>query len=180
MNDHLWLEAVPASISLLPSTTDYLSALQASCAPDVLEQAARGVFDHVQHAIEAAWPAEIWIGHFFLRPISGKLHEQADARFMARRADVDQILEILAVHGQDIIESLDVRGDGLAPAQAADVDAAARAGLLGTLIRRLADVIGMRAGRIDSKEMLQFFILDQLTENPLCRRRAPDVTETYE
>ena len=67
----------------------YLSALQALRSPDVLEQATRGVFDHVQHAIETAPPAEIGIGHFFLRPISSKLHEQTDARFMARRTDVD-------------------------------------------------------------------------------------------
>jgi hypothetical protein len=53
-------------------------------------------------------------------------------------------------------------------------------GRLRARIGWLADVVGMRAGRIDLDLLHQAFLLHQLAEYAFRRRRAADVTETYE
>ena len=92
-----------------------------------------------------------------------------------RRRNAPQYLQVPAVHGEDQLEGLEIVRRYLARAQPAEIVAAAPRVLLRALIRRLADVVVVRPGRIDADLVGQARLTHQPPHDAVGGRRAADV-----
>src|SRR5438105_592688 len=115
---------------------------------DFREQSLRGILDQIEYLIEAARSAVIRIRYHLPARARRVLQEELDLVLVAFGTQRAQVRVVFIVHRQHVIEANEVVPRRLAPAQPADVDAAARDRRLRALIRRLADVIRVRAGRV--------------------------------
>ncbi len=97
-----------------------------------------------------------------------------------RFADIDQRREVVPIHGDDVVEVLEVLRAHLATAQVIDIDAAPAGGLAGALVRRASHVPGRDSGGVDLDHVAQPFILYQAPEYALGSRRSADVSKTHE
>ncbi len=97
-----------------------------------------------------------------------------------RRRKAAQVAVVALVHGEHVVERVHVLERRLAPAQRRDVDAAARGGLAGARVGRLADVVGVGAGGVDDDVEPGAVLGEQLPQHALRRRRAADVAQTDE
>ena len=89
---------------------------------DVGEQTAGGRFHHVVNSLETRSTAVVGIGYLFGAPVRGESHEQAQLVGMGWRAQALQDLEIVLIHGEDIVEPLEIVHDHTTCAQVRHVD----------------------------------------------------------
>tara|TARA_R110000868_G_scaffold21214_2_gene88383 strand:- start:2639 stop:2950 length:312 start_codon:yes stop_codon:yes gene_type:complete len=87
---------------------------------------------------------------------------------------------VAPVHGEDVVEVVEILGPGLAAAQVRQVDAPAPGGVPGAVVRRRVDVPAAGAGGIGFDDGVQALPADQLAEYALGRGRAADVAKADE
>jgi len=80
-----------------------------------------------------------------------------------------------AIHGEDQVETLEIRPLDLACAQFPEVVAATQGMALGAVVRRFADVVVVGAGGIHFDQSLEARVARQAAQHAICGRRAADV-----
>src|SRR5258706_13793838 len=91
--------------------------------------------------------AVVGIGNVLALSLAARLEEKAQLRLRALGLHRTQDAQVRAVHGEDVVERVEILLADLRGALLAQVVAALRGVLERARIRRLADVIVMRAGR---------------------------------
>jgi hypothetical protein len=89
--------------------------------PDVLQQAIRRIFHHIQHALKAFHPTIVRIGHFVLAVALGEFKEQAKMALRIARTQTIQRNQVEIVHCQHVIEAKEILRFYLPSAQVAHV-----------------------------------------------------------
>ena len=96
------------------------------------------------------------------------------------RRELDQLLVILLIHGEDEVEAGEIAVFHLPRALAGDVDAAIARRILRAGVRRLARMPMAEAGRIDLEEMQHALLLGDPAKDTFGHRRAADIAEADE
>jgi len=94
---------------------------------------------------------------------------------MVGRCALDQLAVIVAIHHQDVVETLEILVRHLAPAQPADIRPAPRNRLLRARIGRRADVVGVGTGGIHFHMPIEAGLLEGLAQHALRHRRPTDI-----
>ena len=145
---------------------------------DALDQPIGSIFDHVENQIEAVPQAVVRVRNLVVVEVLGITHEQPQAMMLVRGTDPLQYRQVVVVHRQDHVEVVEILCRNLARPHVAQVVVAAGSSALGTLIRRLTDMIAMRPGRIDLDLVLETFLAQHVPHDALRGRRAADVSHT--
>jgi len=90
----------------------------------VREKTFGSFFDHVEHALEALLATIVGVGNFAFRTIRCVLQKQAEPVFQSWRTNGLQVGKIFPIHGEDVLELLDVGTRCPAALQAAEINAA--------------------------------------------------------
>ena len=147
---------------------------------DTVEQTCGGRLDHIKNVSKALGAAEIGVRHLVEADGGRIIEEELE---LGRRAAGTQPVErrvITPVHGQHVIEVVEIAGAHLARAQAPDIDAALRGLGLGAGIGGIADVIIAGTRGIDPDQVSQTLLVDEAAKDAVGHRRAADITETHE
>jgi len=146
----------------------------------VLDQATHTVLAHVEHQIETPWPTVIRIGHLGLVAARCReVHEQPQLRPIHLRTLALHDVEVPAVHRQQQVEFLKIAQFQLARTQAGEVVPALAGELLRARVRRLADVITVRPGRIHLDQAVQAPRLEEMPRHALGGRRPADISRAH-
>lgn len=146
----------------------------------VLEQAARSLFRQVQNPLEALGAAVIGIWHLAQGRVTGKLQKELQLVRVRRRAQPLEQSQVRFVHGQDIVEFVEVVPGDLPPAQSGQIVAPLYRGALRAGIGGLVYVIVVRSGRIAEDMFLQPCLCDKMPENTFRCRRTTDISHANE
>ena len=146
----------------------------------MLQQSLCSIFNHVQHPFETLFTAVIRVRHLAFSVMPRIIEKQPRIFFAAARRQVPQYCKICTVHRQHIVEVFHILSYHLPSAQPTHIKAALRSSLLGTKIRRMADVIVMRPCRIDQYGIRQSRILDIMAEYRLGCGGSADVAHAHE
>lgn len=123
--------------------------------PEACHDALTHRFDQIEHLLEPAVSAVVRIGYFAAGVIGMEIAEQPELVFAAGRAQRLKQRMIAAIHCDNVVEFVEIPSAYLASAQLAHVVAAPARRVLGAVIRRLADVVIVRAGRVAFDEIIQ-------------------------
>ncbi len=115
----------------------------------MIEQGLGRFLHQIKHVLEAGGAAVIRIGNLVDTQMRGELQQQRNAILVARRADGEQVLEIVSIHRDDVVEGAKVVTANTAGPVLRNVEAAPTGRFGRPLVRLLADVIAGSAGRID-------------------------------
>jgi hypothetical protein len=115
----------------------------------VSDEAARGRLDQIEHFLEAVRAAVIRIRNLVCLGLWRELEKQTQPLVTRARCTPLQHPQVVAVHGQDQVEALEIAGLDDAGPQRVQVVTAALGRLAGAHIRRLADVIAGGARGVD-------------------------------
>src|SRR4030065_2679355 len=120
----VFLSSEMEAYSTLGAAMAIPGSLKSVVLAQVREQAVRRLLDDVEHTLEAVLAAVGGIGHFALRALWCVLQKQAEFVLKAGRANGLQVGKILPIHGEDILEPLDVGARRAPPTPAAEIDTA--------------------------------------------------------
>src|SRR5690606_11411197 len=134
-------------------------------APQVLEEPERGLLDEIEHELEAVAAAVVRIGHVLAPEVRRELEQQANLAVVLGRAEVEERGLVQLVHREQEVEPLEVLEGDSPRAQRAEIDPAPLGRAPRAWVRRLADVVGVRAGRIDLDPKLRRALGDDLAED---------------
>src|SRR5574343_333485 len=137
---------------------------------DILNQAKRGIFDHVENKVEPMPQSVVRVWHFVVIEVAGVSHEQTDTILLFRASQTLQIVEVAFVHGQDQVEIIEILARHLAGTQLRQVVTPGRGSALGSRVGRLTDVITMRSCRSNSNSISEGIDFYKMSENTLSRR----------
>jgi hypothetical protein len=146
----------------------------------VSEQAPACLFHEVQHFLKPVGSAVVRVGDVFGATLRAKLEEQVQPFVRRRRRAPVQHLQVLAIHGEDQVELLEVSRLDDARTHSAEIVSAASRGRSGARVGRLPDVIpgSTCRGHLDAE--LGSLTRRECAQYRLRRRGAADVAETYE
>lgn len=142
----------------------------------MIGEAGAGGLDHFEDLFKAIRPAVIGIGNVPAGPVRGKFQKHFDLVAMTVRRVLFEIAEIVAIHGQQQIESGEITLLDLARPQLADIDLVTQGRCLGALVGCFADMPGAGAGGIDVDGHPA--LRHDVPEHSLGHRRAADVAKT--
>jgi len=108
------------------------------------------------------------------------IEQESEAKPFLGRTGLPQRSQIVAIHRQDMIEAQEIRVLDPTRPQPRQIVAAPRGSFLGTWIRRCADVIAMRPGRIDLDGPPKARALGKFPKHALGGRRAADIAHADE
>lgn len=144
------------------------------------QQTRTGVFQEVEHMLEAFGTAIIGVGHVVGVGVAGAVI--GHAAYLVASLDgggaVAQVVDVAVVHADDEVELKEIVG-GHGARTVGEVVAAAGGVGTHTAIGQLALVIGKDAGRVYMETVGQTGLIDKPLHDPLGRRRTADVAETY-
>lgn len=140
------------------------------------QQTPGGLGEHVEDAVKAI--VIIGVGNIRQGDGGGESQTHVQALLASGRTDRRQRRVVGLVHGNDVIEFIEIGGDGLAGGEAAQIDATGFGDGLAARIRRPAHVPVAGACRIDGDGLGQALIFEQLAKHPFRRRRAADIPQT--
>ena len=146
----------------------------------VLEQSAGRSFGKIEHFLEAVRSAVVRIRNFRGRACGSEFEKQSQPLVRDCRRPSTQHAQVLLVHGEDQVETLEILGLDDARTQRLEVIAAPRARRARPRVGRLADVVAGGAGRIDLDGQLGRLARRERAQHRLGGRRAADVSETDE
>jgi len=133
----------------------------------MLEQAGRRILHHIQHTLETVRPAKIRIRHFPFGVTLGELQKQAEMALRVAWAQALKNFKIRFIHRQHIIKTIKICDNHLSASQVAQIITAFSCRTLRARIRCLADVVIVRASRIDQDLFRQASLLDLMAEHRL-------------
>src|SRR5690606_15376806 len=110
--------------------------------------------------------------------ICSKVHQQTDATVILRRRHTAQVRDIVFVHRENEIESLEVCDTHLPCTQARQIEPATSRCLDCASIWRTTDVVTMRPGRIDLHGQPRRPLRHHAPKNRLCGWGAANVAHT--
>lgn len=151
-----------------------------SRSPDFCYQPLSSRFNQVQHTLETGEPTIIGVGHFLLTEVWGIFQEQLEFVLIAGWTHHAQVIEIFLIHRQDVIEGFEIRYLHPARALRAEINPTPQRRRLGTPVRLMTNVIGVRTRRIDLDYGLQAMLDHKIAKHTLSRRRTADITHTNE
>jgi hypothetical protein len=147
---------------------------------DLRQEAARCVFNQIEHAIETVCPAVVRVRHLADARLAPELEEQAQPVFAARWTHGLQVQEILPIHCEHVVESLEIVESDGPGSQGIEHDPPPQCRGASPLIGPLAHVVGMSTGRVDMNPVAKTLTLQKACEYTLCSGRTADVAQTDE
>ena len=146
------------------------------------EQTLGGVLDEIEHALEAVLAAEVQVGHGRPGVTTAVVAEQGDtgARVRALSSQPLEHGEIVGIHGEHVVEGLEIGRCDLAGPQIADIAAACRRCRTGPRIRRLAHMPIAGTRRVHLDPVGETGCGDAVAKHPVRGRRTADVAQADE
>lgn len=132
-----------------------------------------------QYALEPGGTAVIRIGHFGFAARC-ELHKQPNLVVLAGLRLLHKHRVIIAVHRDDVIESLEVLGLYASRTNIGQRIASASRGRSSTTVGGLVNVIGVRAGRVDIEMLGKTRLVHQVPKHAFRGRRTADIAHAHE
>jgi len=153
----------------------------ASATFQVLEQGFARATHHLVDGLEAALTVVVGIRHVGVAVGQRiELPQQMQGGVTVGAClETAQIPEVLAVHGNDMVEPVEIRGFDL-PSVPIQSDAVSGGGLGGAGIGGLADMPGARTGGVDIETVLQAGFPGEIAKDAFGHRRSTDIAEADE
>jgi len=167
--------SIPSVRVINMDVKDLDMALKADERPDTV--VAINILEHIEDDLETVFAVVIRIGNLRVADIGREFQEHVQPVFFPRRAEAGEIAVVVGIHGENVIEAVEVLGFDLPGALAGQVDAAVQGGGLGAAIGRTADVPAADAGGIGLDLTGQAFAFDQTPEDAFGGGRTADVAE---
>jgi ATP-dependent RNA helicase RhlE len=147
----------------------------------VVEQHAARPTHDAEHLLEATRSAVVRVGHVPIPVRFGiVLTQERDARRSApRTGHVDEHVQVVPVHGDDVVEVVEILGGDLARTSG-ELDSVPSGNGLGPGVWRLPHVPVARSGRIDLERFVEPGTTDEVAEDALREGGAADVAEADE
>lgn len=133
------------------------------------QQSLRCILHQIQHMLEAVGAPEIRIWHFAFVMVFREIKEQPKMALGRVRTQFLKYGKIGCIHRQHVVEPTEIRCFHLASAQCTHVVTALLGGMLCARVRCLADVVVVRACRVDADELVQPGLPGMMTEYGLGR-----------
>ena len=149
-------------------------------AEHVGDKATRAFLDQIERLVKTCPPAEERIRHVLGPRVRRVVEEAADLVAGRFRRELDEIVIVRAVHGDQQIEARKVCLGHLPRTLARNVDAARERRGLRARIRRLSDVPIPKSGRVDFEAVEHALLLGDATEHAFGHWRAADIAEANE
>ena len=143
----------------------------------VAQEPARGGFDEVEYFLETVGSTVIGVGHFLGVAVWREFQKQPQALTGLLRHSPLQHREILAIHGENEVEALEIARLDDTRAQRLEVITAPRGGRPHARVGGLADVIARGAGGIHFESELGRFARRQRAHHRFSRRRSTDISQ---
>ena len=134
---------------------------------DFVQQTTRPALNQVQYALEAMNPAIVRIWYVNWAFFFAKLQQQPDLAPMLLRATGQQIIAITVIHGNQVVEAVEVVHRNLPRALRSQVNAPSPGGSGCPLVRLVAHMIGMSTRRIYVYHVIKASLRYQLLKNTL-------------
>lgn len=148
---------------------------------ETIEQAGAAYLDPIEHAFERFKTVfQIGIGDVHAGPTCIGCKERLDPRASRGWADGSQVLKIGPVHGQDVVEAVEIGLMNLPCPQIAEIKTAAARNRLGSKIGGLANLEAAGRRAVDDDPPGETAALKQPATASLSRRRAADVPQADE
>jgi hypothetical protein len=145
----------------------------------VHEQPAHGLLHQVQHFLEAVGATVVGIGDVRGRALGRELEQQSQPLMGAAGRAPPQHAQVLPVHRQNQIETLEICRLYHPRAQRRQIVATARGRLAGAGIRRLADVVARGTGGVHLHREFGCFARGHDAQHAFSSGRAADVAQTH-
>ena len=145
------------------------------------EQGLAGATHHPVHGLEAALAVVVGIRHVWVS-VGQRIEfpqQMQGGVTVGARLETAQIPEVLTVHGNDMVEPVEIRGFDL-PSVPIQSDAVSGGGLGGAGIGGLTDVPGAGAGGVDIETILQAGLPGEMPKDAFGHRGSTDIAETDE
>jgi hypothetical protein len=153
---------VIARFYILPAGSNRLDILSFQ---NTFQQTLGGIRDHIQRLIKPLLPAIVRIRYIQIGKTPTETQEQTDFVVMPDIGTPDKIVQILAIHCQNIVETFKIAILDLPASQRADITAITQRCTLSAQIRRIADVVIVSPCRIDQNLRTGSRFLDRFSEN---------------
>ena len=134
--------------------------------------------DHVEHHVEPAVAAVIGIRHVAPSQLGREIHQQVKPVLLAGGAKAGKVLVVFRIHGDHVIEPLEIPGLGLAGALAGKIEPPLAGRGPGAAVRRAAHVPASGAGRIHRHLAAEALPVHQGPEDALGGGGTANVPET--
>ncbi len=140
----------------------------------------RSVHD-IEYMIKAFGAAVVRIGHLVIAGLRVELAKETDTRAMiALWIEAERVVQIVAVHCEDVVEPPKIIGFNLPCADTPQIDAAPHRGRAHPCVRLLPDVPSARASGVDFEAIRQSGTFNLLPENALRKRTPANISEANE
>ena len=147
---------------------------------DMGKQAFGGGLGEIEHMLEALGAAIVGVRNFVESRAGGEFEKKPEPGFRAVGAQPGELAQVRAIHGEHVIETLEILPRHLPAAQVRDVHPAPLRRRARARIGRVADVIIVGSGGIGRDRVAEPFAGDAGAKYALGGGRAADVAETDE
>lgn len=145
---------------------------------ETLEEANAACLDLIEHAFERLdVPFQVGIGNIHAGHAGGTFQKRPDPGPRRRAADHPKVVEDAPVHGEDVVEAVEIRLLNLPRPKIAEIEAAPARDSLGSGIGRSADLKVAGRGAVDEDALGQAPARQQGPEATLGGRRAANVPQ---